>query len=188
MSPQGRLLGNKVSFLSSEEILTRALTAREFLQRFIQDDNPYLDVLKMLERMKDRGLLKLEIVEKDELPTEFAVTIPSRRAMKVRDDTYTSAYKKEHRGRFTIAHELGHFFLHAQTVPQYALSQATSHHPVEEDVEWQANEFARWFLVTPDDHALVKNPLMISKNFGVDMKCATFMHERIKWYRHKYNR
>jgi len=49
----------------------------------------------------------------------------------------------DHRNRFTIAHELGHYFLHAKVGKQklYATRQAGSR------VEWEANWFAGSFLM-----------------------------------------
>lgn len=52
----------------------------------------------------------------------------------------------EHRNRFTIAHELGHYFLHSRIGKQklYATRQAGSR------VEWEANWFAGSFLMPAD--------------------------------------
>lgn len=54
-----------------------------------------------------------------------------------------SPYPGEYRNRFTIAHELAHFFLHSKggKQPLYATRQAGSR------VEWEANWFAAAFLM-----------------------------------------
>ncbi len=54
-----------------------------------------------------------------------------------------SPYPGHYRNRFTIAHELGHYFLHSKTGGQelYATRQAGSR------VEWEANWFAAAFLM-----------------------------------------
>lgn len=54
-----------------------------------------------------------------------------------------SPYPGEYRNRFTIAHELAHFFLHSKAgqQPLYATRQAGSR------VEWEANWFAAAFLM-----------------------------------------
>ena len=54
-----------------------------------------------------------------------------------------SPYPGEYRNRFTIAHELGHYFLHSKAgqQPLYATRQAGSR------PEWEANWFAAAFLM-----------------------------------------
>jgi|GEM_PF-323146 len=65
---------------------------------------------------------------------------------KTSDDKFTialSPYPGHYRNRFTIAHELGHYFLHSKAGEQelYATRQAGSR------VEWEANWFAAAFLM-----------------------------------------
>ena len=180
MRARQRILGNKVAALSSESIMQTALGARSLIQRVLQDDAPYLDPLYFLEQLHNAELIRLEVVEFDELPNEYAVTIPSERIIKLRADTHESAYKGEPHGRFTVAHELGHLLLHANTVPQFAFSQAPSNHSYVEDVEWQANEFAGWLLVDPNRTDLLKTPRACSLAFGVSITTARYMLEKIK--------
>lgn len=54
-----------------------------------------------------------------------------------------SPYPGEYRNRFTVAHELGHYFLHSEAGkrPLYATRQAGSR------AEWEANWFAAAFLM-----------------------------------------
>ncbi|PEH72638.1 hypothetical protein CRM76_12210 [Edwardsiella tarda] len=180
MRVRQRVLGNKVAALSSESIMRTALEARALIQRVLQNDAPYLDPLYFLEQLHNAELIRLEIVEFDELPNEYAVTIPSERIIKLRSDTYESASKGEPHGRFTVAHELGHLLLHANTVPQFAFSQAPSNHSYVEDVEWQANEFAGWLLVDPNRSDLLKTPRACSLAFGVSITTARYMLEKIR--------
>jgi len=180
MRDKSRLLGNKVAPLSPHEIRVKALKARAFLQRMIEDNSPYINVLWIIEKMYARGMLdEFEVVERHLMPSQYALTTPSKRKMLIRDDTYDSARKGESRGRFTLAHEIGHLILHANTVPEFAFSQAPSYHHYNEDVEWQANEFAGWFLVSPEPSLLLKNPKSISNGFGVCMQTATIMFQKI---------
>jgi len=60
-----------------------------------------------------------------------------------------SPYPGEYRNRFTIAHELAHYFLHSKAgqLPLYATRQAGSR------VEWEANWFAAAFLMPADEFA-----------------------------------
>ncbi|ANI82386.2 ImmA/IrrE family metallo-endopeptidase [Kosakonia oryzae] len=160
--------------------MNKAFEARSLIQRVLQNNAPYLDPLHFLEKLHDAELIFLEVVENDELPNEYAITIPSQRIIKLRSDTYSSAFKGEPRSRFTVAHELGHLLLHANTVPQFAFSQAPSNHPYTEDVEWQANEFAGWLLVDPSYKDLLKTPRACSIGFGVSLDTARHMLEKIK--------
>lgn len=180
MRSRQRILGNKVAALSSESIMRKAFEARSLIQRVLQSEEPYLDPLHFLEQLHNAELIKLEIVEFEELPNEYAITIPSQRTIKLRADTYESASKGESRGRFTVAHELGHLILHANTVPQFAFSQAPSSHHYLEDVEWQANEFAGWLLVDPTCTNLLKTPRACSIGFGVSLDTAGYMLQKIK--------
>lgn len=180
MRSRERILGNKVAALSSESIMRKAFEARSLIQRVLQDNAPYLDPLHFLEQLHNAEIIQLEVVEFDELPNEYAITIPSQRIIKLRADTQESASKGEARGRFTVAHELGHLLLHGNTVPQYAFSQAPSYHCYTEDVEWQANEFAGWLLVDPSCVELLKTPRACSDGFGVSIDTARWMLEKIK--------
>ncbi|UNA31659.1 hypothetical protein LOF14_00635 [Klebsiella variicola subsp. variicola] len=62
-----------------------------------------------MEQLHNAELIQLEVVEFEELPNEYAITIPSKRIIKLRADTHESASKGESRGRFTVAHEPGAF-------------------------------------------------------------------------------
>jgi hypothetical protein len=160
--------------------MRKAFEARSLIQRVLEDNSPYIDVLHFLEKMHDAELIQLEVVENHELPNEYAITIPSQKIIKLRADTQESAVKRESRGRFTVAHELGHLLLHANTVPQFAFSQAPSNHSYIEDVEWQANEFAGWLMVDPARVDLLKTPRACSVGFGVSLDTAKYMIDKIK--------
>lgn len=188
MRSRQRILGNKVAAMSSEAIMRKASETRGMIQRVLNDDSAYLDVLHFLEKLHNCELIQLEVVEFDELPNEYAITIPSQKIIKLRADTYQSADKREARGRFTVAHELGHLILHAHTTPQFAFSQAPSNHPYNEDVEWQANEFAGWLMVDPERTDLLKTPRMCSDSFGISLESSQYMLDKIKRLRGGYDK
>lgn len=175
-----RILGNKVTPLSSEFIRENASIIRRACCSLVPPIGNQVNVLGVLDKLHNLEFLTLEVVEIDEMPGEYAVTIPSQKRIVVRSDTYVSAHKGESRGRFTLAHELGHFFLHANTVPQFAHSQVPSNHSYMEDVEWQANEFAAWMLVDESDLSNTLNPGRISRSFGVSMETATIVWRKLK--------
>ncbi|WP_447876506.1 ImmA/IrrE family metallo-endopeptidase [Serratia fonticola] len=180
MQRSTRILGNKVTPLSSEFIRENASIIRRACCSLVPSIGNKVDVLGVLDKLHNLEFLTFEVVENDEMPGEYALTIPSQKRIIVRNDTYLSAFKGESRGRFTLAHELGHFFLHANTVPQFARSQVPSNHCYTEDVEWQANEFAAWMLVDQSDRVNTINPGRISRAFGVSMETASIVWRKLK--------
>lgn len=180
MQKTTRILGNKVAALTPEYIRENASSIRGACSSLVPCIGNKLDVLRLIEKLHNHEFLTFEIVETEEMPGEYAVTIPSQKKIIVRQDTYVSALKGESRGRFTLAHELGHFFLHANTVPQYAYSQVASNHSYLEDVEWQANEFAAWLLVDERDERGTATPRAISTTFGVSMETSSIVWKKLK--------
>lgn len=71
------------------------------------------------------------------------------------ETTYRALERNEPRALFTVAHEIGHAVLHADTVVDMAtmphgsaaLMRGASSHQVFEDSEWQADGFAAAFLM-----------------------------------------
>ncbi|KAB2861732.1 MAG: ImmA/IrrE family metallo-endopeptidase, partial [Exiguobacterium chiriqhucha] len=54
---------------------------------------------------------RYEVVEVDQM-NEYAIYLPDLNKIVVRADVYEAAASGNPRHRFTIAHEIGHFFLH----------------------------------------------------------------------------
>lgn len=91
-----------------------------------------------------------EIVPERDMEDTYGMTNTSRNVIRIREDVYEGAVKGLPRDRFTLCHELGHFFLHQ---PRY-ISYARGDIPTYCQPEWQANTFAAE-LMAP--YALVKN-------------------------------
>ena len=85
--------------------------------------------------------------EESELPNEYAHYNPSTNTISIRQDVYDRAVKKNGRDRFTIAHEVGHYYLHDKSVRFSRISNGVA--PIFCDVEWQANTFASFLLMEP---------------------------------------
>jgi len=97
-----------------------------------------------------------EICTVEELGSCEGLTTPDENLIQIREDVYDKAVTGDGRARFTIAHELGHFFLH--------ISSSLSFHrndkddiPTYMDPEWQANKFATELLIPRD--LLLSNPV-----------------------------
>lgn len=95
----------------------------------------------------DEPLLNMEILPDEKMPSEYALYAPEKKLIRIRESVYEGACNRSPRDRFTIAHELGHFFLHPQGCP---LSRMNSPVPAYRDPEWQANTFASEFLMPHD--------------------------------------
>ena len=84
-----------------------------------------------------------------------------------------SCRKKYGRGAFTIAHELGHYFLHylPSNVKLSRVSNDT-YVPIYKDPEWQADTFASELLM-PFEQCIFLNEDEIRKKYHVSRKAAT---------------
>lgn len=87
------------------------------------------------------------------------------------------------RDRFTIAHELGHLFLHFPKVkreragqPMAATRRVDQNDPSQNRAEWEANWFAAAFLMPEQDfrecHAKAHSAADVAKKFGVSQSAA----------------
>lgn len=98
---------------------------------------------------------ELEIVDDEELNC-YAKAYPSQNRILIRDSVYEGAYRGNGRDRFTIAHEIGHFFLHRDESISFARADVSI--PTYKKPEWQANTFAGELLV----------PVSLIKELSVD--------------------
>lgn len=125
--------------------------------------------------------------------TEF---LPAKQAIEVAlsEKTYRGLLASDGRARFSLAHELGHAYLHHLELVKLArlpdqsralLRAAPKLHPVYRDTEWQADAFAGAFLMPAGVlNILDKTPggLRLShleRKFGVSTAAAS---RRLKTY------
>ena len=147
----------------------RAITnrLREYLMIKANDKVPILKVLEYIAIVLD---YELDIVYDDELPYKYAEIYPSEKIIRIRESVYNNAYNGDARSRFTIAHEIGHLFLHENNRISFARTSSTKMKPYESP-EWQANVFAAEFLVPVSN---IKNltPNEIATKYNVSKKVA----------------
>ena len=105
-------------------------------------------VVKFMECLLEKFEYTYEICSEEELPKDYARTIPSEKILQVREDVYMKAVNGNGRHIFTIAHEIGHVILHDFETVSFA--RADEKIKVYEDPEWQANTFAGE-LIAPAD-------------------------------------
>ncbi len=111
-----------------------------------------------------------EYVDKKEMPNgTYAFYNPITNKMTIREDVYDRACKGVGRDRFTIAHEIGHYFLHADEV--VVARNENSIYKAYTDPEWQANKFAAELLIPSDltRHMMIHD---IVERCGVSLQAA----------------
>ena len=121
----------------------------KFFRKVFNINNPYVDILRILEiELSKKDLdFELEIVDDDssELPFNvYAKAYPEESRIVVKKSVYDAAKNGQGRARFTMAHELFHYLWHGRENIQLCRSEEIK---IYEDVEWQANTFAAEFLV-----------------------------------------
>ena len=161
--------------MSKAQILQKA---REMRGAFEIKDALYVHVAAIMEILAyDLGFFELDIVEDRELKNMYAYYNPKTNKMSIRESVYEKACNGDGRQRFTLAHELAHWYLHRNNI---VLSRVESNTPKYCDSEWQANTFASMLLIEP---ALIENmtPEQISEKCGVSYQAATIAkNKRLK--------
>lgn len=131
-----------------------------------------LEVLSCPLGNKDSPLVELEIVENCDLPGKYAAYYPNSNLLRIREGVYLGACAGNGRDRFTIAHELGHLFLHRDVELTLARSGPWEKEiPPYRDPEWQANTFASEFLI-PHDMVQGMTPQAVAKKCGTSYEAA----------------
>jgi len=111
---------------------------------------------------------QFEVVPIEEMGKKHGETFPNSNTIKIREDIYLRAVKGEGRDRMTIAHEVGHFFLHEKdSISLCRLAPGEKLKPFE-DPEWQANAFGGELLASS---YLIRN---LSKNEVMNKCGVTF--------------
>jgi len=103
---------------------------------------------------------------------------PEQKLITIREDVYINACNNEGRARMTIAHEIGHLFLHTNNNLSFARSDNNCYKRYL-DPEWQAKVFAGELLI-PKDLIIGLSPMDIMNNCGVSYEAAKLHHDIIK--------
>lgn len=162
--------GVKVSPQSKVNIqkLANAIRIKVFNQR----ENACLNLTHQLEFTLPNLGLEWEIVPVSEMPDTEAATSPDLAKMKIREDIYDALHDTNsplhQRARFTIAHEIGHLFMHDGV--SLARHNSSSHQHYE-DSEWQADAFAAELLM-PSDECIGLSAHQIQTKYDVSYTAA----------------
>ena len=136
-------------------------------------DELYFPIIQFLENILPILIpnFQLEIVPQTEMGNKHGETYPSRHLIRIREDVYLGAVAGHGRDRLTIAHEIGHLFMHNDT--SIALCKLAPNEKLRpfEDPEWQANAFGGELLAST---YLIKGmtAVEVSEKCGVSMDAA----------------
>ncbi|MFV5368234.1 ImmA/IrrE family metallo-endopeptidase [Acinetobacter junii] len=169
--------GVKVAPLSKQSINQKARILRDKLFKLKPDES--IDLSKILEhKLHSLGVI-YDVWEIDEMPDVEALTNPDAMTIILRADTYDALcnplHPKYHRARFTVAHEIGHLFLHEG----FALARGAVRHQHYEDSEWQADTFAAELLM-PTEQCVGLSIEQIQAKFHVGYKAAKYKFNSLK--------
>jgi hypothetical protein len=87
----------------------------------------------------------IEILPKEEMGECFGLTYPKEHKIILREDVYEGAANGQGMHRFTVAHEVAHYFLHKNG--SVVLARTKGKLPAYMDPEWQADCFAGELLM-----------------------------------------
>lgn len=113
-----------------------------------------------------------EVISVEEMPGEYGRTNPEKSKIQIREDVYNGALQGNPRDLFTMAHELGHYFMHDKTSIEYARGDV----PIYRQPEWQANTFAAE-LLAPSSELKGMNVDEIMSTYNVSRKVATIQSQ-----------
>lgn len=151
--------------------------------QFSLASKPEFPVMEFLERVLDQKLsaVRLEIESEKEMGQYEGLTDPDGRFIALREDVYYKAWDGDGRARFTVAHELGHFFLHTGRPMARASSRVkVASYRLSEP---QANQFAAEILMPRNFIVQQDNVHTLAARHGVSLDAAghrlRFMRDKI---------
>lgn len=162
--------GFRVNPLKKTTIMTFAQNARAAMNI----PPGAFDAEHFLESLVEYGIVYDVFDKADALvPSEVeACWVPINRTLYIRDTVYDSICMGAARGRFTVAHELGHILLaHQPTVNREVAGTVIPHYA---NSEWQANTFASAFLMPEAEiqERNIKSATAIAAHFKVSASAA----------------
>jgi len=108
---------------------------------------------------------QFEVVPVEEMGNKHGETYPSKNLIRIREDVYLRASSGEPRDRMTVAHEIGHLFLHENDAVALCRLAPNDKLRTFEDPEWQADAFGGELLASS---YLIKN----MNRFEVQSSCG----------------
>jgi Zn-dependent peptidase ImmA (M78 family) len=133
---------------------------------------PFCPVIDVLERVlyQELDFVELQVRDEKEMGSAEGYTCPSGSFIRLRLDVYEAACANDGRARFTVAHELGHLFLH-RNLP-LARARSDDNVPPFRRSEPQANRFAADLLMPRSFMNASDSVAAVMKRHGVSMEAA----------------
>ena len=139
------------------------------------EDQLFFPIVEVIELMAsdDNNDFNYEILSEHEMTDTYGTTNTWTNTMKIREDVYEGAVNGRARDRFTLCHELGHYFLHRPEM----ISNARGKVPTFRNPEWQANTFAGEIMAPCN---LIYNMTIeeISEECGISYTAAAIQFEK----------
>lgn len=141
----------EVSPRSRREIRNVADVFRDISRRALGDFGSLFPVVEALEWVMPSldSEFVLDIWPVDAMGEEHGLTIPSRHTIRLREDIYDRACDGHGRDRMTVAHEIGHYFLHDEQAFARRETKKKERLPAFRSAEWQASCFGAELLIFP---------------------------------------
>jgi len=167
----------EVPHLTCVEIIR---AARDVRQRFGVNDDlyPVMHILEMGMPRLDESFTFI-VGEWNQMKGNLGLTIPSENAIYLRPDVYDRALENFPTDRFTVAHELGHHFLHSHVPVVFHQANRPRKLKPEQDSEWQANIFGAALLMPVRRFRKCKSLNEAAVKFGVSLKTAGFFNRAL---------
>ena len=142
-------------------------------------EQPWLDVVGLMEFMIHQILpgFWYEVVGKNELPDSHALAFPRQQRLVIREDVYNGACNNNTADRFTLAHELGHIFLHKGI---RARQDERSAQEWIDDLEVEANVFGMELMMPAPIALQVRTPAILGQLCGVSRSIAIYQWSAVR--------
>lgn len=108
---------------------------------------PWFPIVEFMDLtlLRDWDGYQFEVLDVQEMGGDAGRTYPDEKLVQIRADAYNNARRGDGFGRFTMAHELGHLFMHRGI--QFARHVGKETVKPYRSSEWQANAFAAELLM-----------------------------------------
>ena len=131
------------------------------------EEELYFPILPFVENVLPMLIpdFQFQVVPVAEMGVKHGETYPSKNLIRIREDIYNRAAEGEGRDRLTVAHEVGHLFLHEDDAIALCRLDPCEKLKPYEDPEWQADAF---------DGELLASSYLIKRMsaYEVQIKCG----------------
>ncbi|MFT8234170.1 ImmA/IrrE family metallo-endopeptidase [Pseudomonas guariconensis] len=167
----------EVPYLSCHQIIRVAKDVRQIFG-VNEDHYPVVHILEMGMPVLDETFT-FSVKERHEMKGDLGLTIPSENAIYLRADVYNRAVNDSPVDRFTVAHEMGHHFLHRGVPVVFHQANRPKKIQAERDSEWQANIFGAALMMPVRRLRKCRSLDEAAVRFGVSKKTAGFFNRAL---------